>query len=180
MLCDALLGSSWAWPDVPELASEVLEATDAIVQRVAESFAPVLAIDAVGGGAAQASAGETALLAREGLRLPSVGMETRQYLHGPLEAVDAGFGCVVFGREREMELAAELVSYGARVVLISDQGAPAPPGVHAIEIPPVSNLAAASILQILPVQLLIDHVARLRGLEIGALRRQQADTKVTG
>jgi glucosamine 6-phosphate synthetase-like amidotransferase/phosphosugar isomerase protein len=49
--------------------------------------------------------------------------------------------------------------------------------VHTIEIPHVPDLVAP-ILQILPVQLLIDHVARLRGLEIGKLRRQQADTKV--
>jgi hypothetical protein len=34
------------------------------------------------------------------------------------------------------------------------------------------------VLQILPVQLLVEHTARLRGLTIGALRRQQHDTKV--
>jgi hypothetical protein len=37
---------------------------------------------------------------------------------------------------------------------------------------------AATILQILPVQLLVDAVAKLRGLEVGKLRRQQDDTKV--
>jgi glucosamine 6-phosphate synthetase-like amidotransferase/phosphosugar isomerase protein len=49
--------------------------------------------------------------------------------------------------------------------------------VHAIEIPRVPNLAT-SILEILPVQLLVDHVARVRGTEIGTLRREQPDTKV--
>ena len=177
MLCDALLGTSSGWANLPELASGVLERTDAMVQRIAPSFAPVTAIDAVGAGAAQATAGETALLAREGLRLPAVGMETREYLHGPLEAVDDGFGCVVFGRERELELAGELASFGASVTLITDQEAAAASSVDAIEIPDVPNLAAP-IIQILPVQLLIDHVARLRGLEIGTLRRHQPDTKV--
>ena len=37
---------------------------------------------------------------------------------------------------------------------------------------------AAPVLQILPVQLLVEHTARLRGLTIGELRRQQHDTKV--
>jgi hypothetical protein len=37
---------------------------------------------------------------------------------------------------------------------------------------------AAPILQILPVQLLVDSVAALRGLTIGELRRHQGDTKV--
>jgi glutamine---fructose-6-phosphate transaminase (isomerizing) len=177
MLCDALLGTSSGWLDLPELASQVLERTDSIAQRIAESFATVLAIDAVGGGTAQASAGETALLAREGLQLPAVGMETREYLHGPLEAVGDGFGCVVFGRDRELELAHELAAFGASVTLISDQEAAPAPGVHAIEIPQVPTLAAP-ILEVLPVQLLIDHVASLRGLEIGELRREQPDTKV--
>jgi glucosamine--fructose-6-phosphate aminotransferase (isomerizing) len=177
MLCDALLGTSSGWRDLPDLASELLEGTEAIVQRIAASFATVVAIDAVGGGAAQASAGETALLAREALRLPAMGMETREYLHGPLEAVADGFGCVVFGRERELELAAELASFGASVTLITDQGGAAASRVHAIEIPDIAGLAAP-ILQILPVQLLIDHLAHMRGLEIGKLRRHQPDTKV--
>jgi glucosamine 6-phosphate synthetase-like amidotransferase/phosphosugar isomerase protein len=38
---------------------------------------------------------------------------------------------------------------------------------------------AAPILQIMPVQLLVDHLAGLRGLTIGSLRRPQRDTKVT-
>ena len=177
MLCDALLGTSSGWRDLSDLASEVLERTDAIAQRIGENFAEVAAIDAVGAGAARASAGETALLVREGLRLPAAGMETRDYLHGPLEAVTDGFGCVVFGRARELELAAELESFGASVALITDQAAAAVPHLDAIEIPHVPDLAAP-ILQILPVQLLIDHVARRRGLEIGRLRRHQPDTKV--
>lgn len=177
MLGDALLGTSSGWHNLSELAGEVLERTDAVVRRIAERFASVVAVDAVGGGAAQASARETALLAREGLRLPAVGMETREYLHGPLEAVADGFGCVVFGGERELELAAELVSFGAGVALITDQGATATPRLHSIEIPRVPELAAP-VLQILPVQLLVDHVARLRGVEIGKLRREQPDTKV--
>ena len=77
-------------------------------RSLSERFAVVRALDAVGGGPAQASAGETALLAREALRLPAMGMETREYLHGPLEAVTPEFGCVVFGRDREQGLAAEL------------------------------------------------------------------------
>ena len=41
-------------------------------------------------------------------------METREYLHGPLEAVAPGFGAVVFGRRRERELARALATFGAR------------------------------------------------------------------
>ncbi len=181
MLCDFLLGPSKigsVWDRLPELAAGVLSQADGVVEGLAAPFASVRALDAVGGGPAAASAGETALLAREGLRLPATGMETREYLHGPLEAVDEGFGCIVFGREREHGLAAALASFGAEVALLTDTRVDDAAGATVLDLPTVADLAAP-ILQILPIQLLADHVARLRGLEIGRLRRHQHDTKVT-
>jgi glucosamine 6-phosphate synthetase-like amidotransferase/phosphosugar isomerase protein len=43
---------------------------------------------------------------------------------------------------------------------------------------PSVSMTAAPILQILPIQLLVDRVAPLRGLQVGELRRQQPDTKL--
>jgi glutamine---fructose-6-phosphate transaminase (isomerizing) len=180
MLCDALLGApvgDSVWDRLPELAEEVLERCDPIAERLAPSFAKLRAVDAVGGGPAHASAGETALLAREALRLPATGMETREYLHGPLEAVAAEFGCVVFGREREVGLAAELSSFDATVALLTDVPAPDAAGVTVFELPRLPDLAAP-VLQILPIQLLVEHTAGRLGLKIGDLRRHQHDTKV--
>jgi glucosamine--fructose-6-phosphate aminotransferase (isomerizing) len=179
MLCDALTGDGHdsTWERLPELAREVLERSDVACERIAERFGAIRALDAVGAGPALASAGETALLGREALRLPATGMQTREYLHGPLEAVGPGFGCVVFGGEREQTLARELSEYGAAVALVSDGAAAGAGRVHMFELPRVRTVAAP-ILQILPVQLLVEHVARVRGLTIGELRRQQPDTKV--
>jgi glucosamine--fructose-6-phosphate aminotransferase (isomerizing) len=178
MLCDALLGGDgdgWAW--VPELAERVLRRSGPLVDSVAERFAAVHALDAVGGGPGHASAGEAALLGREALRLPATGMETREYLHGPLEAVSPQFGALVFGRARELGLASELASFGATVALITDGPATELPGGAVFALPSVS-MTAAPILQILPIQLLVDRVAPLRGLQVGELRRQQPDTKL--
>jgi glucosamine--fructose-6-phosphate aminotransferase (isomerizing) len=181
MLCDALLGRSAssegaAWSRIPDFADQVLARADSVADELAPAFASLNAIDAIGGAGAHASAGETALLAREALKVPASGLETREYLHGPLEAVDAGFGCVVFGGERERRLAGELTAFGAEVLMIGeladDAGASA-----SVELPAVSELAAP-VLQIMPVQLLVDRVADLRGLQIGPLSRHQDDTKV--
>jgi glutamine---fructose-6-phosphate transaminase (isomerizing) len=180
MLVEVLLGPSKissVWDRLPEFASDVLERSDPVMEAFAERFAAVRAVDAVGGGPSAASAGETALLAREGLRLPATGMETREYLHGPLEAVDDGFGAIVFGAEREHGLAAALASFGATVALLTERALEAPGGAAVVELPAVGPLAGP-ILEILPVQLLAERVAPLRGLEIGKLRRQQDDTKV--
>lgn len=174
MLCDALLNETGsAWSDLPALAEEVLAVNAERAAQRAEAFAEVTALEAVGGGPGLASARETALLAREALRLPATAMDTREYLHGPLEAVAPGFGAVVFGRERERALAESMSSFGAEVLLVGDRNADVP-GLTLPELPPI----AAPILQILPVQLLVDAVADRRGLTIGELRRHQDDTKV--
>ena len=84
----------------------------------------------------------------------------------------------MFGRDRERALAAELASFGAAVALLTDAGPGDVDGAEVIDLPEVPWLAAP-VLQILPVQLLVEHTARQRGLTIGELRRQQQDTKVT-
>ena len=178
MLCDALLGEPGSvWSRLPSLAEQVLEAGAAPAAALAGAFAEVTALECVGGGPGLASAREAALLGREALRLPATGMDTREYLHGPLEAVAPGFGAVIFGRARERALAGEMASYGAQVAVVSDQGGADGNGVTGFELPEVPAVAAP-ILQILPVQLLVDEVAGRRGLTIGELRRHQDDTKV--
>ncbi len=174
MLCDALLGKTrQVWRELPSLAEQVLDASAPVAGERAEAFAQVTALEAVGGGPGLASARETALLAREALRLPATGMDTREYLHGPLEAVAPGFGAVIFGRERERSLAESMAAFGAEVLLVGDRNADVR-GVALPEVPPI----AAPVLQILPAQLLVDEVAGRRGLTIGELRRHQDDTKV--
>lgn len=181
MVCDTLLHGAPGpvWSRLPGLAADVLAQAEARVEELAVRFAAVAALDAAGGGAAAASAGESALLGREALRLPATGMETREYLHGPLEAVSERFGCLVFGREREHELAAALASYGAATLLVTDRSFAGRQrgGAAVLELPEAGELAGP-VLQILPVQLLVERVARLRGLEIGPLSRHQEDTKV--
>jgi glucosamine--fructose-6-phosphate aminotransferase (isomerizing) len=179
LLCDAILDArDAAWEALPGQVAELLVAHDAPAERFAGALADAVAIDAVGAGAAEASAGETALLAREALQLPGTGAETRQYLHGPLEAVTGGYGCFVFGRSRELQLAAALAGYGARVAAISDLA----PVLDVDEVSgfrvPAAPQTVSPVLQIVPVQLIVAHAAAARGLQIDVLSRQQPDTKV--
>ena len=179
MLCDSLLdrdrGDWYAVPDrVEQLLTDCAEAVGSLVS----AFTRIRTVDAVGGGGSAGSAEEAALMTREALKLPALGLETRDYLHGPLEPVGPGFGCIVLGGEREHALAASLAGWGADVLLISDRGSVEhPSGVTTVKLPEVSDLARP-ILEILPVQLLVERVAHERGLMIGPLARHQTDTKV--
>jgi len=180
LLAEAILDEQRdpSWERIPELAHATLERHDAAAAELGAALAQAHALDAVGGGAGIASAGEAALLGREALRLPAMGTETRQYLHGPLEAVDERFACILFGGERELELSRALAGYGARVCTVSERSpAHEEQGIFAFRVPAVAE-TASPILQILPVQLAVAHAAALRGLAIDSLRRQQADTKV--
>ncbi len=179
MLCGALLGGAGGshWDELPDLSADTLQRLDPLTEQLAEGFAEVRAVDAVGAGGAEAAAAETALLAREALRLPATGMETREYLHGPMEAVGEGLGCVIFGGEREARMARDVESFGARVAFITDGASEHGVLDGALTLPRTRPLTLP-VLQILPAQLLVDHVARRRGLEIGELRRHQDDTKV--
>jgi glucosamine--fructose-6-phosphate aminotransferase (isomerizing) len=180
MLSEAILDAPRAadWAQLPQLVQAGIERHDGPAERLAEQLAGVLTIDAVGAAADVASAGETALLVREALRLPASGEETRQYLHGPMEAVDERFGCILFGGERERELAQALASYGATVCMVGERAPAGATTVHAFELPAIGE-TAAPILQIVPIQLTVAHAAAARGRSLDELLRQQDDTKVT-
>jgi glutamine---fructose-6-phosphate transaminase (isomerizing) len=177
LLCDAILGGETRWAELPGLVGELLDRIDVEARSLAERYAEVVSLDAVGGGPAVGSAGATALLAREGLRLAASGEETRQYLHGPLEAVDESFGCVLFGAEREAALGAAMASYGATATIVCDRAVHSAPEVAVVEVPRAPRLAEP-ILQILPIQLTVHHLAQIKGLPLDGLKRPQDDTKV--
>jgi glutamine---fructose-6-phosphate transaminase (isomerizing) len=178
MLCDALTGggSSPYWARLPGLVRRTLDTCEPEAREVAERFQAIDVLDAIGSGASFASVGETALLFREALLIPAAGSETRQYLHGPLEAVRRGLGCIVFGSGRELSLASSLVSYGATVAIVTDRLTSAR-GVSALVIPGAVE-PVRPVLEIVPVQLIVSHLAGRLGLSIGRLRREQPDTKV--
>lgn len=165
------------WAQLPRLAQALLETSSAAVRAAAERWTGVGAVDVVGRGEALSSAGAAALLIREAVRIPATATDTYQYLHGPIEAVEPGAGCLVFGAGREVELARSLRNYGAEVLLVTT--APVEPGdnLAVVQIPRVAPLARP-VLEILPVQLLVWHLAQARGLDVSGFRHHQYDTKL--
>ncbi len=174
LIADALTGAASAdWDTLPEVAAGVLSAD---VGEIAEAFDGVSVIDVVGSGIRAASVGAAALLIREAVHLPTAGYTTREYLHGPLEAAGEGRAALVFGTGRELQLAADLAGWGARVVLVTAAEPPSHPDLRVVRVPAPGGLADA-VLDILPVQLTVARLAERRGITID-LHHMPDDTKV--
>jgi glucosamine--fructose-6-phosphate aminotransferase (isomerizing) len=177
MLAEALgaASSTVDWHALPDLASTVLD-TD--IETVVDALAAAGCVDVVGGGVHAASASAAALLLREAAHLPAAGHTTREYLHGHLEIAGFGHAALVFGADRELRLAADLVRYGSSVVLVTDTAGvvPAHPQLRVLRLPSLPGLAGC-VLDILPVQLAARRIAQRKGLSI-ELRHMPADTKV--
>ncbi len=165
----------------------------------------------LGRGASLASALEGALLFQEGARIMAAGYSGWQFRHGGVEVVDAAFRAIMFapaGSSYQLQerLCEELISYGGKVLIISNGGPEAgevlaepvfpesifPESNRMIEnkitkIPgrPTGNMPRsrshvlrvnavheflAPLVEILPVQLMVYHLAGIKGIPVGVFR----------
>ncbi len=150
------------------LAVEALtkaEAAGAKMDRLADLFRDRRAIDYVGAGASLGTADGASLLIREAARIPASAYDTRHYLHGPMEAMDATTGVVLFGDGREVEITRELDRIGCLTLLVTsrddiDDGA----ALTVIRVARVDNLILQALVDIFPAQLLAAELSDAAGL----------------
>jgi glutamine---fructose-6-phosphate transaminase (isomerizing) len=179
VLIDRLCGGGTVWGALPELAAQVLEAAATRMPKLRQTFADRRAIDCVGAGAALGTADGASLLIREAARIPAGASETRHYLHGPMESMDAATGVVLFGSGREIELARQLQGIGCPVLLVTTQtDLTEGPLLTVVTVPEQKNAIAQGILDILTAQLLAAELSDAAGLTDTKFRYPQSDTKI--
>jgi fructoselysine-6-P-deglycase FrlB-like protein len=180
-----LLGEAWSdtttdWTVLPDLARAVLEAATPVIDELAAAFDAARVVDVIGSGAANASAGEGALMLRESARLLTATHETYNYLHGPMEPLAPETACLVVGDGREIRLAGDTSALGCPTLLVTSRDdVHSAPNLTVLRLPQVKSPLAAAILQMLPIQLLGWSVAQMRGLAVDGFRYRQDDTKLT-
>ena len=180
-----LLGDHWSghtqdWSELPELAATVLADTAPLVPELAETLAQARIIDVVASRASRATAGEGALLLRESARLLTATHETYNYLHGPMEPLDARTACVIVGDGREVRLARSTSELGCPTVLITSRTDAVSSGnLTVLRLPEAPSPLARAVLEILPLQQLGWAVASGRGLAVDGFRYYQDDTKLS-
>ncbi|EGJ22938.1 glucosamine--fructose-6-phosphate aminotransferase (isomerizing) [Cereibacter sphaeroides WS8N] len=180
MLFDRLLGADGTgFADLPAVVEEVLSQAADKMARIGTLFADRRAIDCVGAGAALGTADGASLLIREAARLPASAYDTRHYLHGPLEAMDATTGVLIIGDGREVELARQVERIGCPVVLVTtDRSVQDGDGLTVIHVPRRDNLIAQGIVDILAPQLIAAQLSDAAGLTDVKFRYRMQDTKV--
>ncbi|TFD44055.1 SIS domain-containing protein [Cryobacterium sp. TMT1-2-1] len=175
-----------AGPEVEQISAIVegaLNAFDSIAESVSRFVGEADAIDVIGRGTSFASAAETALLIREGLRIPSGSYETFQYLHGPMESAAPGTVLIIFGDGRELTVPDAVVDSGVRVILVTAAPESAIPSAgHAnltiVPLDPSLDGFVRPIVEIVFSQLLLAHAMGRKPFPIEEFIYEQHDTKV--
>ena len=165
------------WTRLPERVTKTLASLADQAGRVAATFSRLTSFDIVGTGVSLAAASETALLFREATRMCTATYATYQYLHGPMEALSSHVGCMLFGNDREVSLAKFLAGRQVPTVLVTSSDVAEDDCLAVMRIPEAAPTSRA-ILEILPAQLVVGELARLRGLGIDGFRYHQDDTKI--
>jgi glucosamine--fructose-6-phosphate aminotransferase (isomerizing) len=164
---------------IPDLSRHVLSAAALKMKRLGELFPQRRAIDCVGAGSSLGTADGASLLIREASRIPASAYDTRHYLHGPLESMDATTGVVIFGDGREIELAHQVEKIGCPVLLITTQaGISDGELLTVLTVPKQANQIAQGILNIFAAQLFAAELSDAAGLTDTKFRYRMSDTKV--
>ena len=116
---------------------------------------------------------------RESARLLTACHETYNYLHGPMEPLDARTACLIVGDGREVRLAEDTSALGCPTLLVTSRTDVSSAGeLTVLRLPEAPSPLALAVLQILPIQLLGWSIASRRGLAVDGFRYHQDDTKL--
>jgi glucosamine--fructose-6-phosphate aminotransferase (isomerizing) len=168
---------------IPAIVGNALNTYDSIASTVGGVVAEASAVDVIGRGTSLASAAETALMIREGLRIPSGSYDTFQYLHGPMESASDGTVLVIFGDGRELTIPGSVLDAGVKVILvtIAPNGAipsEGHPNLSVVRLDPTLDGFVLPIVEIVFAQLVLAHAVEHKPFPIEQFIYEQNDTKI--
>lgn len=164
------------WQRITDALSSVLDLAEESLGTFAADIVEAGQVDVVAEAAQITSAEEAAILFREGPFVPSTAMNTRAYLHGPMDCAGRRTSHVLFGRAREGLLAEQLAEQRTPVLLISDHDVTAPARI--IRIPSGFTASQRSLLEIVLMQRLVSLVGAAGGVDVDAAVFRRLDTKI--
>lgn len=168
------------WLDAVDAAETVVAQGAATIRDFASRAARAGAVDFVASAGLISAAEEGALMMREGARKPATAMETRQYLHGPMDCAGSSTAHVVVGGARERRLVEQLAERTSNLLLLVPAGE-AHPAVDAdvIDVPvPNGDAVAFVIVATMLAQELTLATSLEAGVDVDEAVFTRLDTKV--
>lgn len=176
-LLDAALGQ------LEDLSRKPAPVPSEKIEQAAALLADAKALHFISRGPALSAAKQAALTFMEGTRLSSTAFTGGAFRHGPYELVDSSHRCVFFipgGKTFDLltNMATEVAAKGSHMVIITDQEfSPPTAQVCCLTVPP-SREELFSIAAAPTQELLLEALARRRGVVAGAFRNSQKITAV--
>jgi glucosamine--fructose-6-phosphate aminotransferase (isomerizing) len=154
---------------IPDLMDETLEKTIPQVETLADSINEWNDLYCLGYGATLAIALEGALKLKEITYAHCEGMLSTEFKHGPLSAVTKGFPVLFATGPRDVPLIVsginEVTCRGARAIAIGEEDARLRANATEMVVLPKSTPEIASLLAVLPLQMLAYRMSILRGFD---------------
>ncbi len=156
--------------DIANRVEHTLAETQAVAGRLVSTFEGCNPVLFLGHGPHGVTARQAAMVMSEWAKLPALYAGMGAFRHGFIEAIQPGFGVVIFAAPGQtsassLDLAGELSQYGARVLLIENGR------LRELDEPDSSEPAVdeflSPILDIIPIQLYADGLAKHRQIEPG-------------
>lgn len=126
----------------------------------------------IGRGPSYASALQSELMCKEAVKLPAAGTLGGEFRHGPMEMVKPGFKAVLFAADgktydQSIKMAADIVKYNGKVLVITNKKPELDsPNTNVIVLNQPNEFLFA-IMNIIPMQLLVNELALSKGLVPG-------------
>ncbi len=188
LLAFGMLADHWAgtlavehWEAEVRAALSAAESAEPALDDFAEVLAAAPFIDFVAPAPIAAIAEEAALVFREGPLVAATGMETRLYLHGPMDVAGPG-AHVIYGGRREAVLVDQLAERTGNLLFLgtSPEAEPRAAGVTYAPLDvPTDEPVAAAVAGIITAQYIALRTAEARGIDIDRPVFTRLDTKTS-
>jgi glucosamine--fructose-6-phosphate aminotransferase (isomerizing) len=141
-----------------------------VAERWIEKLGQAGSMAFIGAGLEAVTARQAAMIVMEWLRVPALSFSVGAFRHGPIEIAQPGVGCVLFAPPgpayaSTRRLAQELEAYGASVLVV-ENGHTLAPGEAGATGPALAG-ELRPLVDVAPVQLFVEALARRRGLGTG-------------
>lgn len=130
----------------------------------------------VGSNFSYVSASHSEVIAEEAGRFHASRFTPAQFVHGPIELIERGFGAVVYDFDRQYSDKCDVVRenilhYGGKVLLVTNRTDVQKQDNQLVCVIDHKDIATAVLLEIMPLELAIESLRKMRGDDAGHLTR---------